>query len=80
VTCRELADFINGYLERELAPDIQQAFERHLQRCPNCRRYLSIYKASVILGRQAFEADDSAAGDAGVPDELIQAILQSRKS
>jgi anti-sigma factor RsiW len=77
VTCRELADFIVDYLTGELTPAVQAAFERHLDVCINCRRYLKSYEETVKLGRHAFD-DEDALVPAVVPEELVQAILAAR--
>jgi anti-sigma factor RsiW len=78
MTCRELADFIMDYLSGELAPESRTSFEEHLAVCPNCVSYLSTYKATVHLSRIAF--DEHAADEAlQVPEELVRAIVESRK-
>jgi anti-sigma factor RsiW len=79
VTCREFADFMMEYLAGELAPDVLQAFERHLSLCPNCDTYLAQYRATVAAGREAF-ADDDARVPEEVPEDLIRAILAVRRS
>ena len=79
MTCRELADFIADYLSRELPTPIRDAFDHHLTLCPNCRRYLASYEATIALGKAAFD-DENAAVPADVPEQLVQAILDSRKS
>jgi len=78
VTCRELADFIADYLSRELPAPIRDAFDHHLTLCPNCRRYLASYEATIALGKAAFD-DENAAVPADVPEQLVQAILDARK-
>ncbi len=79
MTCREFADFLAEYLSGELAPETRTQFERHLDVCPNCVAYLSNYRDTIALGRRAFtEEDASVPGD--VPDDLIQAILASRRA
>ena len=78
MNCRECSEFILRYLEGELAADEHSSFEVHMDRCPPCRRYLDQYKLTVKAGKTACsEADDAGPGD--VPEELIRAILQSRK-
>ena len=78
MTCREFADFMADYLSGELPPETRAQFDRHLGVCPNCVAYLSNYRDTVALGRQAFTAGDAALpGD--VPDALVQAILASRR-
>ena len=79
MTCREFADFIADYLSGELSAESHGAFEHHLELCVNCRTYLAGYRATVTLGQRAF-ADDDAAVPPQVPEELVQAILNARKS
>jgi anti-sigma factor RsiW len=78
VTCREFAEFMAEYLSGELVPETTAQFERHLTVCPNCVAYLSNYRQTVSLGRQAFADDDAVLPDE-VPDDLVNAILASRR-
>jgi anti-sigma factor RsiW len=78
VTCREFADFIADYLSGELSVETRAQFEHHLGVCPNCVAYLSNYRDTIALGRRAF-ADDDTAVPGDVPDDLVQAILASRR-
>jgi anti-sigma factor RsiW len=78
LTCREFVEFVMDYLALELAPDAHADFEAHLAECPNCVRYLETYRATVVLGRAAFD-DLDAELPAEVPEELIQAILEAGK-
>lgn len=78
MTCRDVAEFMMDYLSGELPREAVRRFEAHLGACPNCVRYLAAYKATVELGRRAFEDDEQPATSAGVPEELIQAIVDSR--
>ena len=75
MTCRECAEFLSDYLEGDLVIEIRQVFERHLSLCPNCVTYLEQFRATVLAGQAAF-GDDA---EADVPEELIQAILASRR-
>ena len=77
MTCREFADFIADYLSGELPADIRARFEGHLDVCDNCVTYLAGYKATVELGKRAFE-DETATLPADVPDDLVKAILATR--
>lgn len=77
MTCREFADFIADYMTGELTPAVQAAFERHLDVCINCRRFLKSYEETVKLGKRAFD-DEDALLPAVVPEELVQAILAAR--
>lgn len=79
MTCREFTDFIVDYLSGELAPEASGPFEQHLLRCTNCRQYLAQYQEAIRLGRAAF-GDPDATVPEDVPDELVQAILNARRS
>ena len=74
MTCREFADFLDGYLSGELPPKVLAAFEHHLVLCVNCVRYLEQYRQSIELGRRAFDRS-SAEVPADVPEDLIRAML-----
>lgn len=78
MTCREFADFIMDYLAGELPLEVKEPFTRHLSVCPNCERYLAQYRATVEAGRAAFADLDSEVPE-DVPEDLIRAILASRK-
>lgn len=77
ITCRELIDFIAGYLEGGLTEQESGDFQRHLARCPSCRAYLATYEKTIRAGKGAMRYDDAAGEEA--PEELIRAILASRK-
>ena len=79
MTCREFADFIIDYLSDELAPDVRTSFVRHLSRCPSCRAYLAQYEATVAAGKAVW-AEPDAEVPADVPEDLVQAILDSRRN
>jgi anti-sigma factor RsiW len=79
VTCREFTDFIDGYLSGELSAEETALFERHMSRCPDCHAYLANYRKTLELERQAF-ADDHAELPGPVPDDLVNAILSSRRT
>jgi anti-sigma factor RsiW len=78
VTCRELAEFIAEYVAGELAPETTAQFEDHLARCANCRAYVANYSDTIRLGRAAF-ADNNAEVPDDVPEDLVKAILASRR-
>ena len=77
MTCREFADFLGDYFSGELEVSVLSGFERHLQLCPNCRRYLRSYEETVKLGKRAFD-DEDALVPPHVPEELVRAILAAR--
>jgi anti-sigma factor RsiW len=78
MTCRELADFLMDYVSGELPAGVRSRFDEHLSLCPNCVAYVASYKATVELGRRAFQ-DDDADASLEAPDDLVQAILAARR-
>ena len=79
MTCREFAEFIADFLDGDLPAIEREQFQRHLALCVNCARYLESYRQSMTLGKRAFDDDDAALpGD--VPEDLVQAILSTRRS
>jgi anti-sigma factor RsiW len=78
ITCRELVDFLNDYLDGALPPRRRAEFERHLEACPECVSYLESYRETIRLGKRAF-ATDAKALPADVPEELVKAILAARR-
>ena len=73
ITCRELIDFIAGYIERSLSAAEQIDFDRHLSKCESCRAYLDSYMTTIRLVKSPGDALDEA------PAELIAAILEVRR-
>jgi len=79
VTCRELIEFLMDYLDGALSTDERESFEAHLGICPDCVNYIAEYRSTVRAGRAAF-TDPEAAPPDDVPEDLIAAILETRRS
>lgn len=77
ITCHELLDFLHLYLEGELPEERRSEFDRHLSVCDPCRAYIRQYEDAIRLGRAAFDDPNAPATD--TPEELVQAILKTRK-
>ena len=77
LTCGELIAFLSAYVDGQLSAEQTETFEAHLAQCPACVDYLQTYKDTVTLAKGAFRSDDPI--EAGVPDELVQAILAARR-
>jgi anti-sigma factor RsiW len=75
LTCRDVSDFLGAYFADELAPRERRLFDGHVAECPDCQVYMSQYRTTQRLATKAFDAD---AVDAGVPEDLVQAILAAR--
>lgn len=76
MTCRQMADFLMDYLGDELESSVRARFEVHLNRCPNCVRYLETYACTTRLCRSAFVVDDSDL-PTEIPEDLVRAILDA---
>ena len=76
MTCRELYGFLDDFLNGILDVLTRQNFERHLERCASCRKYLASYRATLALARNSELAEDPASSKA--PEELVLAILHAR--
>ena len=77
MTCRELIEFLEEYLEGELTPSQRRSFEAHIDECLECKSYLDSYRQTIRLSKSALSPDDSI--PAGVPEDLVKAILASRR-
>ena len=79
ITCREFEDFVMSYLDGSLPARQRRRFELHLKVCRECREYLAAYRRSMELGRAVFAEDEEAIpGD--VPEDLVQAVLDSTRT
>lgn len=76
LTCRQIIDFVQAFLDGELPPREQAIFELHLTICPDCVNYLKSYRTTRALSKLAGEDEPTAST---IPDDLIQAILAARK-
>jgi len=77
ITCRELIEFLDRYVDGELPPCMAVKFEAHLAVCAACVQYLHSYRETIRLARSAWRDDGIAIED--VPSELIEAILEVRR-
>lgn len=75
MTCRDLYGFLDDFLDGVLDPPVKQDFERHIELCLPCWRYLATYRATIRTARGSELTDDAPAT---APESLIQAILASR--
>jgi anti-sigma factor RsiW len=76
ITCRELIDFLDRYVDGELPPPTLSKFEQHLAVCAACVAYLHSYRETIRLAGEAWRDDELAIED--VPRELIEAIIAVR--
>lgn len=74
-SCKQVADFLSDYIEDELPAEERAAFERHLRLCPPCVDYMHSLEATIRAGHDLCDDDCPP-----IPDELVRAILDSRRS
>ena len=64
LTCRELVELINDYLEHELSADERTRFEEHLVYCDPCVNYVGQMRRTVeLVGALREEHIEPAARD-----------------
>lgn len=79
ITCMEFEEFLIDYMEGELPAGQRRVFELHMKVCRECRDYMAAYKRTIEVSGRAFE-DQTAAVPSEVPEDLVQAILEARRS
>jgi anti-sigma factor RsiW len=78
MTCRELMGFLDDYVDGALAARERLGFEAHLAECPECIAYVRSYRDTIRLSKDTF-SDTADPHALGMPDELVDAILASRR-
>jgi anti-sigma factor RsiW len=78
MTCRDFIEFLLEYLSGGLSADEHAILDAHLAECPWCVAYLKTYQETVKLGTAAFAQLDESVPEE-VPEELVQAILATRR-
>jgi anti-sigma factor RsiW len=78
MTCRDIINFLDKYLARELPHEARTTFDGHLRCCADCRNYLDSYQKAVDLGKRAFAFGDDDEVPAGtIPESMIRAVLSA---
>jgi anti-sigma factor RsiW len=60
--CRDVVGLLADFVEHQLPPEVHEALEGHLARCPRCVSQLRTYQSTVSLLRSVKEED--------LPEEL----------
>lgn len=76
ITCKDLINFLDRYLDDELSSNERRVFSDHLRDCPCCLNYLEKYRTTIRLERCCCPGDDAIPAD--VPESLVEAILRAR--
>lgn len=56
--CEELLGSLSSYIDGELAPELCQELEKHLEGCDNCRVVLNTTKRTIELVHSPVEKSD----------------------
>jgi anti-sigma factor RsiW len=81
MTCREVYEFLDDYVDAALASAVRDDFTSHLTRCESCRRYLATYVKTRDVAIAAERAADAPGSSGGTPpEELVQAVLEARRA
>ena len=67
ITCQEVVELVNDYLERALPPDEATVFEQHLNFCDGCDLYVEQLRRTVETVGEIREED--------VPPEAKERLL-----
>ncbi len=76
ITCREVVELVNDYLERSLPPDETTLFEQHLNFCDGCDWYVEQLKRTVETVGEIREEDVPAEAK----ERLLSAFREWRRS
>ena len=60
--CTQFVELVTAYLEDQLPADRRAEFEKHLELCPGCDRYLDQFRSTIsLLGQLPEESISGAA-------------------
>ena len=79
MTCLEAIEALSEYLAGELPPPRRDRLDEHLTECVACRQYLRSFEQTIQLGKAVWQAPKNGILSE-LPEELIQAILASRRA
>ena len=78
ITCREFIDFMMNYIDENMPVEQRMLFDQHLNGCDDCVDYLATYRQTVSLSAAVYDPEWEPKVEEA-PEDLILAILQSRK-
>jgi anti-sigma factor RsiW len=76
ITCQEVVEIVNDYVEGALSPDEREAVELHLNLCDGCSDYLQQLRLTIALTGE-LPAD---ALSPEVEEELCRAFRSFRRT
>jgi predicted anti-sigma-YlaC factor YlaD len=75
ITCRELTEVVNDYLEGVMPAADRVRFDAHLELCEGCVNYVSQMRQTI----RAVGALDPGEVEATVPDDVLAAFRAWRR-
>ena len=76
MTCREVTEILDRYLDGDLPKRAQLMMKMHFLICSDCRNYLRSYKLTIRAAKEYLELDGAPPTD--MPEELVKAVLAAR--
>jgi Putative zinc-finger len=76
LSCRELVEFLDDYIEDRLPAERLAVFERHIAVCGDCKDYIAGYRRS----RRAVSVVLCDEGLSPLPEDLVRAIVAARRA
>jgi len=52
--CREMVELLGEYMEKELAEEVCQCIEKHLNECDRCKNLYETYREVIELCQELF--------------------------
>lgn len=77
LTCRDVVEFLDLFIEGGLPSTHAENFRRHTEGCGPCREYLESYRQTLRLAALCGESDAPVADR--FPDHLLREILRARR-
>jgi anti-sigma factor RsiW len=74
LTCREIVEVVNDYLDEFMSAEDRASFEQHLHACPWCLTYLQQIRQAVALGGRLNE--DTLSPDV---ERELRALFRARR-
>lgn len=78
LTCREFEEFVLDYMDGTLPERQRSMFDWHMRICRECREYLAAYQRAMAVSQRVLSSPGEPIPD-DVPEDLISAIMESRK-
>ncbi len=54
MNCRRAREYMESYIMGDLDPMLAEQLDHHLNRCPECQRYLEEQRRLIMLLRRAY--------------------------